>query len=138
MKRILAAALIFSALAGPALAEGNVEDGTKLFKKCKACHAIGEGAKNKIGPELNNVLGRIAGSLESFEKKYSKKMKAAGAEGLVWNEETLTEFLISPRKFIKGTKMSFAGFKKEEDQENIIAYLASFSPDYVPEVDDSE
>ena len=133
MKNILAAALIFSALAGPAFAEGNVEDGAKLFKKCKACHAIGEGAKNKVGPELNEVLGRTAAGLESYAKKYSKALKAAGADGLVWNEETLTEFLVAPKKFVKGTKMSFAGFKKEEDQENIIAYLASFSPDYVPE-----
>ena len=109
MKRILAAALVFSALASPAIAEGVVEDGEKLFKKCKACHAVGEGAKNKVGPELNDVLGRTAGGLESYVKKYSKKLKAAGEEGLVWNEETLSEFLVSPKKFVKGTKMSFAG-----------------------------
>jgi len=133
MKRILAAALVFSALAGPVFAEGNVEDGEKLFKKCKACHAVGEGAKNKIGPELNDVFGRTAGGLESFEKKYSKKMKSAGEEGLVWNEETLAAFFASPKKFVKGTKMSFAGFKKEQDLEDIVAYLATFSPDYVAE-----
>lgn len=133
MKKVLAAILLFSALAGPAFASGDVAKGEKLFKKCKACHAIGEGAKNKVGPEQNDLFGRAAGGLESYGKKYSKAMKAAGEEGLVWNEESLREYLTSPKKFIKGTKMSFAGFKKEEDLDNIIAYLAEYSPDYVPE-----
>lgn len=131
MKKILSAVMLFSALAGPALAEGVVADGENLFKKCKSCHAIGEGAKDKIGPELNDLLGRTAGSLESFDKKYSKAMKAKGEEGLVWTAESLTTFLADPKKLVKGTKMSFAGFKAEQDIEDIVAYLAKFSPDYV-------
>lgn len=130
MKKIIAAALLLTAFAGPAMAEGSIEDGEKLFKKCKACHAVGEKAKNKVGPELNNMFGRTAGGLESFAKKYSKAMKAAGEEGLVWTEETLIEYLAAPKKYIKGTKMSFAGFKKDQDLEDIVAYLETFSPDY--------
>lgn len=133
MRRLFAALTLVAALAAPAMADGNVEDGETLFKKCKACHAVGDGAKNKVGPELNHVLGRTAGGLESFEKKYSKAMKAAGEEGLVWTEDTLTDYLVAPKKYIKGTKMTFAGFKKEQDLEDIVAYLATFSPDYEPE-----
>lgn len=133
MRRLFAALTLVAALAAPAMADGNVEDGETLFKKCKACHAVGDGAKNKVGPELNHVLGRSAGGLESFEKKYSKAMKAAGEEGLVWTEDTLTDYLVAPKKYIKGTKMTFAGFKKEQDLEDIVAYLATFSPDYEPE-----
>lgn len=131
MKRILAAVALLSALTGPVLADGVAADGEKLFKKCKSCHAVGEGAKDKVGPELNNILGRTAGGLESYEKKYSKAMKAAGEEGLVWDEDNLQEYLASPRKYIKKTKMTFAGFKKEQDLEDMVAYLETFSPDYV-------
>ena len=133
MKKIFTAALLLTAFAGPAMAEGNVEDGEKLFKKCMACHAVGEGAKDKVGPEQNDLLGRTAGGLESFEKKYSKAMKAAGEGGLVWTEDTLKEYLANPKQYIKGTKMAFAGFKDEQDLEDIVAYLATFSPNYVPE-----
>lgn len=132
MKKILGTIFLFAALAGPAMADGDAAKGEKLFKKCKACHAIGEGAKNKVGPEQNDLFGRTAGGLESFGKKYSKAMKAAGEEGLVWNEDTLKEYLAKPKAFIKGTKMSFAGFKKEQDLDDIAAYLLTFSPNYVP------
>lgn len=98
--------------------------GEKAFKKCKACHQIGEGAENKVGPHLNGVLGRVAGGIEGF--KYSNPMAAAGEDGLIWTEETLADYLANPRKYIKGTKMSFAGFKKDEDLVAITAYLASF------------
>lgn len=102
-----------------------IADGEKVFKKCKACHQIGEGAENKVGPELNSVIGRTAGTVEGF--KYSAPMIAAGEGGLVWTETTLAEFLADPRKSMKGTKMSFSGLKKEEDQKAIAAYLGSFS-----------
>ena len=112
-------------VAEPTLDPEQLAKGEKLFKKCKACHEIGEGAKNKSGPQLNNVLGRVAGSVESF--RYSKGFVAAGEDGLVWNDETLAEFLKKPRSYIKRTKMSFAGFKKEADIESITIYLHSFS-----------
>ena len=104
---------------------GDVAAGEKVFKKCRACHVVGEGAKNKVGPQLNELIGRTAGSIEGF--KYSKAMSAKGDEGLEWNEETLTAYLAAPKKYIKGTKMAFSGLKKEKDLDNIIAYLATFS-----------
>ncbi len=102
-----------------------VEAGEKVFRKCKACHQVGEGAKNKTGPQLNGIMGRAAGSIEGF--KYSKPLAAKAEEGLVWTEETMAEFLAAPKKFIKGTKMSFAGLRKDSDLEAINAYLASLS-----------
>lgn len=101
-----------------------VAAGEAVFKKCKSCHQIGEGAKNKVGPELNGVLGRTAGSIDGF--KYSKSMMAAGEDGLIWDETTLADFLANPRKNMKGTKMSFAGLKKDKDSKAITAYLGSF------------
>lgn len=105
----------------PALA-GDIKAGEKVFKKCKACHVVDK-EKNKTGPHLVNIMGRSAGSLESY-KKYSKAMKESG---IVWDEETLDGYLEKPKKYIKGTKMAFAGLKKEKDRENVIAYLKSFS-----------
>ena len=103
--------------AGPVLA-ADIEAGEKVFKKCKACH-YADREKHKTGPHLVNLIGRTAGSLEDY-KKYSKAMKASG---IVWDEETLTEYLRAPKKYIKGTKMAFVGLKKDADIENVIAYL---------------
>ncbi|WFE91760.1 c-type cytochrome [Roseibium porphyridii] len=98
--------------------------GEKVFKKCKACHAVGEGAKNKSGPQLNGLFGRQMGSVEGF--KYSKVFVAAHGEGRVWDEAALVEFLAKPRSYMKGTKMAFSGLKKEDDLAAITAYLKSF------------
>jgi cytochrome c2 len=127
MKSFIAAlaAVLWFALAGTALAEGDAAKGEKVFRKCKACHAVGEGAKNKVGPQLNNVIGRTAGTGEDF--KYSEAMAAKGEEGLVWSEETLTEYLHKPKDFIPGNKMAFAGFRKDDDIADVIAYLHQFS-----------
>ena len=111
--------------AASALDAALVKAGEKAFKKCKACHQVGEGAKNKSGPQLNGVVGRAIGGLDDF--KYSKNMAAMGAEGVVWNDETLAAFLAKPKAYIKGTKMSFSGFKKEKDIAATIEYLKSFS-----------
>ncbi|MGV6804461.1 MAG: c-type cytochrome [Ruegeria sp.] len=97
--------------------------GKKVFKKCTACHAVGEGAKNKTGPELNGLIGREFGSVEGF--KYSSVFKDAHEEGRVWDETSLDEFLAKPKAYLKGTKMSFAGLKKEQDRVAITAYLKS-------------
>lgn len=117
-------ATLLSVLAAPVLAEGDAAKGEKVFKKCKACHAVGEGAKNKVGPHLNGIIGNAAALNPDF--KYSKVMIGAGEEGLVWDTENLTGYLTSPKKFMKGNKMSFAGLKKEADIENVLAYLATF------------
>ena len=106
--------------ADPAL----IEAGAKVFKKCQACHKVGEGAKTGVGPVLNGVVGRTAGMAEGF--KYSKPMQDAGAGGLVWTSETLAGYLADPRGYLPKNKMSFAGLKKPEEIDAVIAYLASF------------
>lgn len=104
---------------------GDAEKGEKVFRKCKACHQVGEGAESKVGPVLNGILGRAAGSYDDF--KYSKAlMEKAEAEELKWTPETLAEFLTKPKDYIKGTKMAFAGLRKEDDRADVIAYLAQF------------
>ena len=94
-------------------------NGKKVFKKCAACHSLQQG-KNKIGPPLNNLLGRKAGSVEGY--KYSKAMKNSS---VVWNEESLDKFLTKPRKFIPKTKMSFRGIKKKSLRDDLISFLKS-------------
>lgn len=101
-----------------------VQAGAKVFKKCKACHQVGEGAKNRTGPILNGVVDAPAAAYDGF--KYSKVMAKAGEDGLIWDKAELTAFLTKPRAYIKGTKMSFAGLKKEADIEAVIAYMKSF------------
>ncbi|KEJ89527.1 c-type cytochrome [Sulfitobacter donghicola] len=97
--------------------------GEKVFRKCKSCHQVGEGAKNKVGPILSTIIGAPAAAVEGF--KYSKVMKKAGEEGLVWTDEELIAFLAKPKAYMKGTKMSFAGLKKESDQLAVVEYLKS-------------
>jgi cytochrome c2 len=97
--------------------------GEKVFRKCKSCHQVGEGAKNKVGPMLNGIVDHAAGAVEGF--KYSKPMQKAAEDGLVWSESELASFLANPKKFMKGTKMSFAGLKKEDDQLAVVEYLKS-------------
>lgn len=101
---------------------GDIAAGEKVFKQCKACHVAHE-TKNKTGPHLLGILGRPAGSLESYTR-YSEAMKNSG---LIWDEETLDGYLENPRKYLKGTKMVYRGLKREEDRQNVIAYLKSFS-----------
>ncbi len=102
-----------------------VEEGEKVFRKCKSCHQVGDGAKNRSGPILNGLMGRTVGAVDGF--KYSNAFQDKAEEGLVWNDETLAEFLAAPRKYIKGTKMAFAGLKDEGDIKAINAYLSTFS-----------
>lgn len=104
--------------------EALIKDGEKVFRKCKSCHAVGEGAKNKSGPQLTGLIGRTMGGVDGF--KYSKVFQDAAAEGRVWDEASLAEFLAKPKSYMKGTKMAFSGLKKEADLKAISAYLASF------------
>ena len=96
---------------------GDAEAGEKVFKKCKACHAV-EAGKNKVGPSLAGVVGAEAGKVEGY--KYSSAMMESG---LVWDEVTLDAYLADPKGVVKGTKMSFAGLKSEEDRADVIEYL---------------
>jgi cytochrome c len=109
------------------MAMGDVEAGKKIFKKCAACHSINKGGKNKIGPALYNVVGRKVGEVADY--KYSKALAAYDKE---WNFEELNGFLIKPAKYIKGTKMAYAGLKKEKDRASIIKYLNQNSDNPVP------
>lgn len=106
-----------AAFSSPAFADGDAEAGKKVFNKCKACHTLTEG-KNKVGPSLFGVMGRAAASVNGF--KYSKAMKESG---LTWDEETLEKFLTKPKDLVPGTRMAFAGLKKEKDIDNVIAYI---------------
>ena len=119
---------LFTALMGlaalPALADGDAADGEKVFKKCKACHDIGEDAKNKVGPILNGIVGRAAAQNPDFN--YSDDMRAAGEAGLIWDEETLDKYLKKPKDVVPKTKMTFAGLRKEDEIEDVIAYLKTF------------
>jgi cytochrome c len=126
MKTVITAtiATLVSVLAAPVLAEGDAAKGEKLFKKCKACHTIGDGAKNRTGPVLTGILDNKAGQNPNY--KYSSGMKEAAAGGLVWDAASLTSFLTKPKAFVKGTRMGFPGFKKPTDIENVLAYLATF------------
>jgi cytochrome c len=98
--------------------------GEKVFVKCKACHQIGEGAKNAVGPVLNGVVGRKAGSYPGYS--YSDANKKSG---LTWDEATLKEYLKNPRVKVPGTKMIFPGLSKDADIDNVIAYLKQFGAD---------
>ena len=100
------------------LALGTVEHGQKVFKKCSACHSIKKGGRNNIGPALYNVLGRNMGALEDY--KYSKALIAFGKS---WTFDEMNNFLIKPTTYIKGTKMAFAGLKKEKDRASVILYM---------------
>ena len=100
------------------LASASIADGQKVFKKCAACHSIAKGGGNKIGPALWGVLGRQAGSISDY--KYSKAM---AAHGRAWSFEEMNEFLIKPKDWVKGTKMSFAGLKKETERAAVILYM---------------
>ena len=100
------------------MAQGDAESGKKIFKKCAACHSINKGGGNKIGPALYNVVGRKVGGMDGY--KYSKALATYGKE---WNFEELNGFLKKPAKYIKGTKMAYAGLRKETDRASIIKYL---------------
>lgn len=116
---VLAAAVgLTAAISMGAAQAGDVEAGEKVFKKCKACHTIEAGGKNKIGPNLHGVLGRQAGMVEDF--KYSKAFKEAS---FTWDETELAKYLADPKAYLKGNKMAFPGLKDEEDIANVIAYI---------------
>ena len=104
------------------LAMGDLAHGEKVFKKCTACHMIAAGGKNMIGPNLWSVIGRQAGIVSDY--KYSKAMIAYGKE---WTFEEMNSYLIKPQAYIKGTKMAFAGLRKEKDRASVILYMNSKS-----------
>jgi len=100
------------------MALGDIASGEKIFKKCAACHSINKGGRNKIGPALYNVVGRAVGGVNDY--KYSKTLASYDKE---WTFEELNGFLTKPSSYLKGTKMSYAGLRKEKDRASVIKYL---------------
>ena len=126
MNKLTLSALVViasSAAASAALAQ-DVAAGKTSFNKCMACHSIGEGAKNKIGPELNGIDGRHSGSVPDFS--YSDANKNSG---IVWSEAEFKEYIKDPRAKVPGTKMIFAGIKNEQEINDLWAYVSQFNAD---------
>jgi cytochrome c2 len=127
MRNLALIVAVLGAAVQPVVAQ-DLAAGEASFRKCTACHGVGESATNRMGPILNNLFGRTAGTQEGYS--YSRAMVAAGEAGLVWTPQTMTSFLHGPRAFIPGNKMSFVGIKSDEEVANVVAYLMTFSPDY--------
>ena len=107
-----------------AASAGDPALGEKVFVKCRACHQIGDTARNAVGPELNGVIGRHSGSVPGYN--YSEANKGSG---LTWDEATFRRYIASPQTVVPGTKMTFAGLTREKDIDNVLAYLEQFNPD---------
>jgi cytochrome c len=100
--------------------------GKTIFNRCAVCHGIGD-AKKPVGPSLNNVIGRTAGTDADFAAKYSDAMKKAGADGLVWTEAAIDEYITDPKKKVPGNKMAFPGLRNAQERADVIAYIKTFS-----------
>ncbi len=118
------AGVALSALTGSAFAAGDAAAGEHVFAKCKACHQVGEGAKNAIAPELNGIDGRAAGSAAGYN--YSDAMKSSG---ITWNEASFKEYIKNPKAKVPGTKMVFQGLPADKDEDDVWAYLSGFGAD---------
>ena len=118
--KFIVAGFTVVAFIGAAYADGDPENGRKVFKKCRICHRIGPNAKHGIGPILNNIFGAKAGSREGY--RYSKQMTEAGENGLDWDEDTLSEFLINPKTFFPGHRHIVPPYKGN-NMDHLIAYL---------------
>ncbi len=115
---------------GKIMAAAVVDAGKAVFNKCAICHTVGKGEANKVGPNLWGIVGAITAQHKDFQ--YSSAMAARGTEGKKWTYEELYRYLYSPKKHVPGTKMAFAGLKKDEDRANVIAYLRSLSDSPLP------
>lgn len=123
MKKLLFAGAMLAVSAGMACAQ-DVAAGENSFKKCRACHSVGPDAKNKVGPVLNGLDGRKAGTVAGYNYTDANKNS-----GITWNEAEFLDYIKNPRAKIKGTKMFFAGIKNEKEAKNLWAYLKQFNAD---------
>ncbi|QEL24236.1 cytochrome c family protein [Bosea sp. F3-2] len=122
--RAVIALLILAVSPHPATAAGDAAAGEKVFLKCRACHQIGETAKNAVGPRLNGLFGRPAGSIEGYS--YSPANKNSG---IVWDEPTFRDYIKAPQAKIPGTKMTFVGLKADQEIDDVVAFLKQFDAD---------
>ena len=123
MRRIVCSAALIVALPALAVAQ-DLENGKAVWNKCRACHQVGEGAKNLVGPVLNGLFGRRAGTIEGFN--YSDANKSSG---ITWDEATFREYIKNPKAKIPNTKMVFVGLSDEKDIEDLLTFLKQFAPD---------
>lgn len=123
MRRIACGTVVIVALPVMATAQ-DLENGKEVWNKCRACHQVGEGAKNLVGPVLNGLFGRKAGTVERFN--YSDANKNSG---ITWDEPTFREYIKNPRAKIPNTKMVFVGLSDERDIEDLLAFLKQYAPD---------
>jgi len=136
MKTSLATAILAIAFTGTATAQdfGDAENGEKVYKKCASCHMVGEGARHRVGPHLNGIFDRRAGSMEDYTR-YSDGLVRAGSDGLFWDLASLDAYIENPKALVSDTRMSFRGIKDAEDRADVLAYMRQFSanPADIPE-----
>ena len=123
MRRLVFGAAVIAAMSAGAMA-ADLENGKSVFNKCRACHQLGETAKNMVGPVLNGLFGRKAGTIEGFN--YSEANKSSG---ITWDEATFREYIKNPKAKIPNTKMVFVGISDDADIDDLVAYLKQFGPD---------
>jgi len=123
----LTSPLLFLTGLQPAFADGHAEEGARLFRRCASCHEVGPDARNKIGPHLNEIMGRVAAGVEGF--RYSRALTSMAEDGLVWDDDMMDAFLTRPSDFVPGTRMSFSGVRKESDRHEIIVFLKTLTPE---------
>jgi S-disulfanyl-L-cysteine oxidoreductase SoxD len=119
---VAAAALL---MVVPVGAKADPAAGQQAFRQCQACHMVGDDAASRVGPHLNDLFGRVAGTLEGF--RFSPALVTAGEEGLIWDDETIDAFLADPRGFLPGNRMAYPGMRDADQRTSLIAYLATYS-----------
>jgi len=120
----IAAAAVLAVVSSTAVRAQDIEAGQKSFNKCRACHQVGEGAKNVVGPLLNGLMGRKSGTIEGYNYTDANKNS-----GIIWDDKVFAEYIKDPKAKIPGTKMVFAGIKNETEIANLIAFLKQYDKD---------
>jgi cytochrome c len=123
MRRLVIGAALMAAMSALAVAQ-DLENGKAVWNKCRACHQVGENARNLVGPVLNGLIGRKAGTVEGFDYSEANKNSA-----IVWDDATFREYIKNPKAKIPSTKMVFVGLSDAQDIEDLLAFLKQFGPD---------
>lgn len=128
-KLFIAPLVLFLAFPMVALADGHAAEGERLFRslRCAGCHEVGPEGRNKVGPHLNEIIGRAAGAIEGF--RYSRAMVGRAEDGLIWDEDMLRAFLVAPADFLPRTRMAYRGVRNEDDIDHLMIFLATLTPE---------